>query len=80
MDYRGLNQITIKNRYLLPLINETLDHLSGAAVYTVIDLRDAYYRIKIKQGDEWKTIFYIRYSHFKYLVMPFDLINAPVTF
>jgi hypothetical protein len=57
MDYRGLNKITIKDRCPLPLINETLNRLIGAAYYTKLDLKNAYYRIRIKKGDEWKTAF-----------------------
>ena len=80
VDYRGLNAITIKNRHPLPLINESLARLSGARIYTKLDLRDAYHRIRIKKGDEWKTAFRCRYGHFEYTVMPFGLANAPATF
>jgi hypothetical protein len=80
VDYRGLNSITIKNRHALPLISETLDRLVGARVYTKLDLKDAYHRIRIRAGDEWKTAFRTRYGHFEYLVMPFGLANAPATF
>ena len=80
VDYRGLNKVTVKNRYPLPLISEILDRLSGARVYTKLDLRDAYHRIPIRKGDEWKTAFRTRYGHFEYLVMPFGLTNAPATF
>ena len=52
VDYRGLNAITIKNRYPLPLINEILDRLDGSMVFSKIDLRNAYYRIRIQEGDE----------------------------
>ena len=80
MDYRGLNKVTIKNRYPIPLVSEMLDRLSKARVFTKLDLRDAYHRLRIKEGDEWKTAFKTRYGHFEYLVMPFGLANAPATF
>jgi transposase InsO family protein len=80
VDYRGLNDLTIKDRTPLPLIAETLDRLSGAQVFSALDLKDAYYRIPIKRGDEWKTAFRTRYGHFEYMVMPFGLTNAPATF
>ncbi|KAF7134041.1 hypothetical protein CNMCM5793_005621 [Aspergillus hiratsukae] len=57
VDYRGLNEITVKNRYPLPLMSELMDRLSGAKIYTQLDLRDAYHRIRIQKGDEWKTAF-----------------------
>ena len=80
VDYRGLNKITIKNRYPLPLISGLFDQLSQAKVYTKIDLRGAYNLVRIKAGDEWKTAFRTRYGHFEYNVMPFGLTNAPAIF
>ena len=80
VDYRGLNAVTVKNRHPLPLITETLDRLSGAKKFTKLDLKDAYHRIRIKRGDEWKTAFRTRYGHFEYQVLPFGLANAPATF
>jgi hypothetical protein len=80
VDYRDLNKIIIKNRYSLPLMEEILDRFSGAAIYTKFNLKETYYRIRIKKGDEWKTVFKIRYGHFKYKVMSFDFVNAPAIF
>lgn len=80
VDYRGLNKVTVKNRYPLPLISEILDRLSGAKFYSKLDIRDAYHRIRIAREDRWKTSFRTRYGQFEYLVMPFGLTNAPATF
>ena len=80
VDYRGLNNITIKNQYPLPLIGESLDRLGRARRFTQLDLTNAYYWMRICEGDEWKTAFRTRYGHFKYQVMPFGLFNAPATF
>ena len=80
VDYRGLNEMTIKNRYPLPLISELLDRLGSARVFTKIDLRGAYNLVRIKSGDEWKTAFRSRFGHFEYVVMPFGLTNAPAVF
>ncbi len=72
--------MTIKNRYLLPLIDEILDCLSGAWVFAKVDVKDAYYRFRIREGDEWKTAFQTRYGLCEYMVMPFGLTNAPASF
>ena len=80
VDYRGLNRITIRNRYPLPLIPELLDRLSTASIFTKIDLRGAYNLVRIRPGDEWKTSFRCRYGQYEYLVMPFGLTNAPAVF
>ncbi|KAJ1573896.1 hypothetical protein NDA12_004071 [Ustilago hordei] len=80
VDYRGLNQITIRNRYPLPLIDELLDRLCKARFFTRIDLRGAYNLLRIAKGDEWKTAFCTRYGLFQYNVMPFGLTNAPASF
>ena len=80
VDYRGLNDITVKNRYPLPLIQETLDWVGKAKIYTKLDLRGAYNLLRIKSGEEWKTAFGTRYVHFEFSVMPFGLTNASATF
>src|SRR5258708_23978433 len=77
VDYRGLNRVTKKNRLALPLISEVLDQLKGSRVYSTIDLKEAYNRIRIREGDEWKTAFRTKYGHFEYVVMPFSLATAP---
>ncbi|CEG79126.1 Putative Retrotransposon nucleocapsid protein [Rhizopus microsporus] len=61
VDYRGLNKITIKNRYPLPLIGEIMNRLSTTKVYTKFDVRIAYHRFRIAEGDEWKTTFRTEY-------------------
>jgi len=79
-DYRALNRMTVKNRYPLPLISEIMDRIKGAKHFTRLDVRDAFNRIRVAEGEEWKTAFRTRYGHFEYLVMPFGLCNAPATF
>ncbi|KAF7641170.1 hypothetical protein LDENG_00290740, partial [Lucifuga dentata] len=80
IDYRGLNDITIKNRYPLPLLSSTFELLQGATIFTKLDLRNAYHLVRIHEGDEWKTAFNTPTGHYKYLVMPFGLTNAPAIF
>ncbi|KAL0188416.1 hypothetical protein M9458_015515, partial [Cirrhinus mrigala] len=80
VDYRGLNQITIKNRHPLPLTNTALDALSGAHFFTKLDLRSAYNLVRIREGDEWKTAFITPTGHYETLVMPFGLCNSPAAF
>jgi hypothetical protein len=80
VDYRGLNKITVKNRYPLPLIQENLDRFQAAKYFSKIDLRGDYNLIRIAAGEEWKTAFRTRYGLFEFLVMPFGLTNAPASF
>ncbi|KAJ1041985.1 hypothetical protein NDA10_000691 [Ustilago hordei] len=80
VDYRGLNEITVKNRAPLPLIEEQLFLLRRARIYTKLDLRAAYNLIRIAKGDEWKTAFGTQLGLYEYLVMPFGLANAPAHF
>lgn len=78
IDYKGLNKITIKDRYPLPLI-DPFKPLNEATV-SKLDLSNAYHLMRIREGDEWKTAFKTPLGHFEYLVMPFALTNTPAVF
>jgi len=80
VDFRRLNRITKKDRYLLSLISDLLDSPRKARIYTKIDLRHAYHLVCIAEGDEWKTTFRTRYGAFEWSVMLFGLTNAPAAF
>ena len=80
MDYHGLNHITKKDRFPLPLLTDLLDAPKKARVFTKIDLHYAYHLIWIADREEWKTTFRMRYGSFEWLVMPFGLTNAPTAF
>ena len=79
VDYRRLNAITKKDRYPIPLIEETLTQLEGAKYFTKIDIRQAFYQIRISEDSEELTTFLTRFGAFKYLVMPFGLCNGPAS-
>ena len=78
--YRELNKLTIKNRYHFPRIDDLFDQLKGAIHYLKIDMRSRYHQLKIKYKDISKTAFSTRYGHYKFLVMAFELTNAPAAF
>ncbi|KAG1924662.1 hypothetical protein F2P79_026017 [Pimephales promelas] len=80
IDYQGLNNITVKNTYSLPLMSSAFERLQGASIFTKLDLRNAYHLVSIREGDEWKTAFNTPRGHFEYLVMPFGLSNSPAVF
>jgi len=80
VDYKALNKVTMNNWYPLLWINDLFNGLSGAKVFSRIDLHLRYYQIQIIEGDEEKTICRTMYSSYKFLVMPFGLTNAPATF
>jgi hypothetical protein len=80
VDYRALNALTRQDRYPLPLIRETLRNMAKARWLTKIDVRWAFHRLRIREGDEWKTAFRTRFGLFEWLVTPFGLSGAPATF
>ena len=80
IDYQGLNSLIIKNRYPLPLIDESLNRLGRAKRFTQLDLTSDYHQMRIREGDKWKIVFCTRYGYFEYQKMPFSLSNAPGSF
>lgn len=80
MDYRKLNDVTIKNKYPLPKIEDLFDQLTGAKVFSKIDLRTGYHQLKIRVEDIPKTAFTTRYGLYEYTAMSFGLTNAPAYF
>ncbi|GKF67209.1 putative reverse transcriptase domain-containing protein, partial [Tanacetum coccineum] len=77
IDYRELNKMTVKNRYLLSRINDLFDQLQGSNIYSKIDLRSGYHQLRVREQDVPKTAFRTQYGHYEFQVMPFGLINAP---
>ena len=79
IDYRQINKVTVKNKYLLLRIEDLFDQLKGSSVFSKIDLRSGYYQLRVKDVDVSKTTFRTRYGHYEFLVMSFELTNAPTT-
>jgi hypothetical protein len=75
MQYRALNEVTIKNKYPLPRIDDLFDQLYGACVFSKIDLRLGYHQLKVRECDIPKTTFVLMYGLYEYMVMPFGLTN-----
>lgn len=80
VDFRRLNELTVKNRFPLPIIEEILDELAGTKYFTSIDLLSRFHQIRMAAADEFKTAFKTHHGHYQFRVMPFGLTNAPATF
>lgn len=80
IDYQQLNQVTIKNKYPLPRIDELFHQLQGMEYFSKIDLRSDYQQLRIQEEDVAKTAFRTRYEHYEFLMIPFGLTNTPAIF
>ena len=77
INYRQLNKVTIKNKYPLSRIDDLFNQLIGATCFSKIDLRSGYHQLRVRDVDVSNTAFWTRYDHYEFVVMPFNLTNAP---
>ena len=80
IDYRELNKVIIKNKYLLPMIDDLFDQLHRAQVFSKLDLQLGYHKLKVRKQYTQKIAFRTRYDHYEFLVIPFGVTNTSVVF